>query len=73
MLGSRCRERGTNPLCPVDIEDPQPSITAVDVVSHQLVLCTITAVMNSTKVQNPWHKMQVALLAEPKTLEYYEQ
>ena len=23
--------------------------------------------MNSTKVQNPWHKMQVALLAEPKT------
>ena len=29
--------------------------------------------MNSTKVQNPRHKMQVALLAEPKTpLEYYE-
>ena len=27
----------------------------------------------STKVQNPGHKMQVALLAEPKTLEYYEQ
>ena len=23
--------------------------------------------MNSTKVQNPRHKMQVALLAEPKT------
>ena len=44
MLGSRCRERGTNPLCPVDIEDPQPSIVAVIDVSHQLVLCTITAV-----------------------------
>ena len=29
--------------------------------------------MNSTKVQNPRHKMQVALLAEPKTpLEYYD-
>ena len=25
------------------------------------------SVMNSTKVQNPRHKMQVALLAEPKT------
>ena len=24
-------------------------------------------VMNSTKVQNPRHKMKVALLAEPKT------
>ena len=32
-----------------------------------------TGKMNSTKVQNPRHKMQVALLAEPKTLEYYEQ
>ena len=35
--------------------------------------------MNSTKVQNPRHKMQVALLAEPKTplessvfIKYYE-
>ena len=35
--------------------------------------CEITLTMNSTKVQNPRHKMQVALLAEPKTLEYYEQ
>ena len=26
-----------------------------------------TSIMNSTKVQNPRHKMQVALLAEPKT------
>ena len=26
-----------------------------------------TSKMNSTKVQNPRHKMQVALLAEPKT------
>ena len=32
-----------------------------------------TSRMKSTKVQNPRHKMQVALLAEPKTpLEYYE-
>ena len=27
----------------------------------------ITNRMNGTKVQNPRHKMQVALLAEPKT------
>ena len=33
----------------------------------------IALVMNSTEVQNPQHKMQVALLAERKTpLEYYE-
>ena len=28
---------------------------------------SLTKRMNSTKVQNPRHKMQVALLAEPKT------
>ena len=28
-------------------------------------------IMNSTKVQNPWRKSQVALLAEPKTPRVY--
>ena len=32
-----------------------------------LVNIQLLSIMNSTKVQNPRRKMQVALLAEPKT------
>ena len=29
VIGSRCRVRGGNPVCPVDIEDPMSSIENV--------------------------------------------
>jgi hypothetical protein len=30
VIGSRCRLRGENPLCPVEIQDPQPNITELE-------------------------------------------
>ena len=43
-------------------------MTANDVITlMRLAGWSGTKNMNSTKVQNPRHKMQVALLAEPKT------
>ena len=30
MIGSRCRVRGENPLCPVEVQDPQPNITELE-------------------------------------------
>ena len=35
--------------------------------SDHITITTDDQVINSTEVQNPQHKMQVALLAEPKT------
>ena len=41
VIGSRCRLRGSNPLCPEDIIDPQPTLNigAADNVSNSKLLC----------------------------------
>jgi hypothetical protein len=39
VIGSRCRLRGENPLCPVEIQDPQPNITALEDV-RIMYMCT---------------------------------
>ena len=44
MIGSRCRLRDVNPLCPEDIIDPQPKVEA----TKNVRLCTYAIVLQTT-------------------------